>query len=119
MRSRSTIITGCLTLISAAVALGGYLRTSGLKTEGAWYAQRGAALAEAYVESFDGELADAQLASLDKRRELMSRAQLWQRVQLLGVLATIVGAMLTWLLHLFNRLRAQLEEPADQAAGHF
>jgi len=56
----------------------------------------------------DGQFADQQLDTFQQRREVLSRIQSWQRLQLLGALGTFGGLFAVWLLWMLGRLHADL-----------
>ena len=122
MRSRSVTLGVVLTAL--AIGAGGYahVRAHQLKTDAGWLLERGSAQGEEYAESLDNRMAEEQLSTLDQRRDALDGVALWQRVELLAILCSVVGAASTYVLFLFRRLREQLvdanaplEEPA--AAG--
>jgi hypothetical protein len=97
----------------AGGALACYFRAAHLRGEAQWLLERGAAAAEAYAHSFDGTLADSQLFTFEQRRAVLERALLWQRGQLVLILASVVAAFCSYLLFLLNRLQAQLLDATD------
>ena len=76
---------------------------------------RGQAQAQEYASSFDGAFADQQLASFEERRVTLEHAQLWQLLEKLLVLLSVLGAFSSYVLYLFRRLRDQLVEATSEA----
>jgi hypothetical protein len=111
--SRRVVLAILVSLAFAGSALGCFFRASHLSKEAAWLSERGAAAADAYARSFDGAMADSQLAAFEQRRAVLERALLWQRAGMVLVLATVVGAFCSYVLYLLTRLQAQLLEAAS------
>ena len=115
MRSRSVAITLCIALLSAAGAVGCYVRTSELKREAGWLLERGNAQAAEYANTFNAAIVEEQLKTFEARRAILDRAHLWQRGQLLLILVTVIAAFSAYVLFLFHRLRADLEHLGPEA----
>ena len=109
MRSRSVAVAVSIAVLSAAGAVGCYIRADALHTEARWLLERSRAEGEAWVNTFDGEVADRQIATMEERRGIVERAHLWQRGQLLLILLTVVAAFSSYVLYLLHRLRHSLE----------
>jgi hypothetical protein len=114
MRSRSVAVAITLSVLSAAGAGLCYWQASRLRSEAEWQLARGNAQAQEYAATFDGAAAERQLANYDARRELLARAHLWQRFQLLLILVAVVSALGSYVLYLLARLRQQLVEASDE-----
>ena len=115
MRSRSVAITLCVAVLAGAGAVGCYLRTSELKREAGWLLERGNAQAAEYANTFDSAIVEAQLRTFETRRAILDRAHLWQRGQMLLILVTVIAAFSAYVLFLFHRLRADLEQIGPEA----
>lgn len=115
--SRSMLVALTLAVLCAMGAVGCFLRASALRSEARWLKVRGDALAAEYASSFNGDLADSQLATFDEWRDVLERVLLWQRLQLFLVFATVVSAFSSYVLYLFHRLREQLVEATEPPAG--
>ena len=113
MRSRSVTVAVSIALLSGAAAVGAYVRASQLRTEAQWLLQRGTAEAEEYANTFESAMAEKQLATLSERRGVLDNVLLWQRFQMLLVLIGVIAAFSSYVLHLFHRLRTDLEEVTD------
>ncbi len=115
MRSRGMALAMGLSVLCAGVAVGGYLRARALRTEAGWLLERGSAEGQEYADTFDGQAADTQLSTLEQRHAVLERAHVWQAVQMLAVLASVVFAFSSYVLFLFRRLRDQLLEVTADA----
>lgn len=115
MRSRSVAISIMLSLAFAGGAVGSYLKAQEHRSLARWLLERGSAQGQHYAQTFEGAAADEQLATLDRRQQALDRAHLWQRVQLLCILASVIAAFSSYVFFLFRRLREQLLEGADAA----
>lgn len=113
MRSRSVAVAISIAVLSSAGAVGCYVRAAQLRSEGQWLLERGTAEAQEFATTFSGDAQDKQFATFDARREVLSRAVVWQRGQLLLVLLTVIAAFASYILFLFSRLRADLEDVDD------
>ena len=110
MRSRSVALAIAVSVLCAGGAVASYFEASQLRSEAEWYLARGNAEAREYSATLDGAVAERELASFDKRRELLERAHGWQRLQLLSVMGGVGSALGAYLLYLFFRLRVQLDD---------
>ena len=108
MRSRSVLIAIAISGLCAAGAVGCYLKASRLRSDGAWYLARGEAQAQEYAATFDGAIAETELATFEQRRVVLERSHLWQRLELILIMAAVVGAFSSYVLYLYYRLRQQL-----------
>lgn len=110
MRSRGMALAMALSVLCAGIAVGSYLRARALRTEAGWMLERGSAEGQKYADTFDGQAVDSQLSMLAQRGDLLDRAHIWQAVQMLAVLASVVFAFSSYVFFLFRRLRDQLLE---------
>jgi len=110
MRSRSVVFAIVLSSAAAVGAVVAHARCRQLRSEAGWLLERGSAQGDEYADTMDSRLAEDQLMTLDERRAVLDRAELWQRAEMLGVLSAVVGAFATYALYLFRRLREQLVE---------
>ena len=118
MRSRSVVLAGALTALSAVGAAASYLRANELRQQAEVLLARGNAEALEYASSFNGALAERQLATFPERRAQLEAAYGWERIQMLLVLTSVVGLFGSYVLYLFHRLREQLVDAApDLASG--
>ena len=115
MRSRGMTVALCLSVAAVAGAAGCYARARALHADAEWLMARGQAQAQEYASSFDGAFADQQLASFEERRVTLEHAQLWQLLEKLLVLLSVLGAFSSYVLYLFRRLRDQLVEATSEA----
>ena len=113
MRSRSVLVAIAISGCCAAGAVGCYLKAARLRSDGAWYLARGEAQAQEYAATFDGAVAENELATFEERRVVLERSHLWQRLQLILIMAAVVGAFSSYVLYLYFRLREQLVEHDD------
>ncbi|KFE62151.1 hypothetical protein DB31_4257 [Hyalangium minutum] len=77
--------------------------------------ERGNAQALEYAERLDNSVADAQLKTFAERRTVMEKAHLWQRGQMLGLMAGVLSALAAYMLHLLRRLDSQLDDASVEA----
>jgi len=108
MRTRGVILAWTWTLLSISVAVLSTVRIQPLRRESDALLVRSREHADAFASSFDGQFADQQLDTFQQRREIVSRVQSWQRLQLLGALGTFGGLFAVWLLWMLGRLHADL-----------
>jgi hypothetical protein len=110
MRSRSVTLAVSLAVLAVASALGSHLRSTHHQSEARWLLERGNAQAEEYAHSFDPAAADRQVQVFEARREVLSRVLLWQQLRLLFSLVAVVAGLCAYVLHLWRRLREDLDE---------
>jgi ferric-dicitrate binding protein FerR (iron transport regulator) len=96
------------TVLSISVAIVSTVQMQPLRRESDALLLRSRAHADAFASSFDGQFADQQLDTFQQRRDVVSRVQSWQRLQLLGALGTFAGLFAVWLLWMLGRLHADL-----------
>ncbi len=113
MPSRSVASAIAVSLLCGGAAVACYFRAASLRTDGEWFLARGNAEAEEYASSLDSAVAEKQLASFERRREVLERAHRWQRLELLLILSSVVAAFSSYVLYLFFRLRQQLIEGGE------
>lgn len=113
MRSRSVTLAILFAVLFAGGAVGSFLQAQKYRTDARWLLERGTAQAQEYAATFDGSHADEQLSTLEQRRQVLEQAHLWQRLQLLSILASVIAAFSSYVFFLFRRLRDQLLEGAD------
>lgn len=97
-----------ISLLCALGAVGAFLKASTLRSDAAFLMLRGNELASQYTSSFDGKLAEQQLATFEQRRAVLELARRWQVLQLLLVMTTVLTACASYVFFLFRRLREQL-----------
>jgi ferric-dicitrate binding protein FerR (iron transport regulator) len=116
MRTRGVLLAWLWTALSISVAALSTVRIQPLRHESEALLVRSQAHADAFASSFDGQFADQQLDTFQQRREVVSRVQSWQRLQLLGGLGALGGLFAAWLLWMLGRLHAELVvgEPRPQ-----
>lgn len=114
MRLFSVTTAVCVSVLTAACAVGCWYRAEQLRSEADWLLERGRAQASEFAQSFDDTLATQQLETFAKRREVLERAHLWQRGQALGVMWAVVTAACAWVLSLWRRLNGELEEASQE-----
>ncbi len=119
MRTRGMLLAWAWTALSISTAILSTVRMQPLRRESEALLVRSRAHADAFASSFDGQFADQQLDTFQQRREVVSRVQAWQRLQLLGALGTLGGLFAAWLLWMLGRLHADLAlgEPRPQRGG--
>ena len=108
MRTRGVLLAWMWTVLSISAAIVATVRMQPLRRESDALLVRSRAHADAFASSFDGQFADRQLDTFQRRREVVSRVQSWQRLQLLGALGTFGGLFAVWLLWMLGRLHADL-----------
>lgn len=116
MRSRSVAVAIAVSVLFAGGAVASFVQAHRLRGEARWLLERGEAQAQEYAATFEGSHADEQLGTFDKRREVLERAHLWQRLQMVFILAAVIAAFSSYVLYLFRRLREQLLD-ATEGAG--
>jgi hypothetical protein len=99
-----------MAVLAAGGAVGSHLKAHHLKSDAQWLMERGSAQADEYATSLDSRVAEAQLVTLDERRAVLERAELWHRTEMLAILLAVVSAFSSYVLYLFRRLREQLVE---------
>ncbi len=115
MGSRSVVTAILVSLLSLGGAGFCYMRALALNSEARWLMERGNAQALEYAERLDNSVADAQLKTFAARRAVMERAHLWQRGQMLGLMAGAMAALAAYLMYLLRRLDSQLDDAAVEA----
>jgi hypothetical protein len=115
MGSRSVVAAIMVSLLALGGAGFCYMRASALHSEARWLMERGNAQALEYAERLDNTVADAQLKTFAARRTVMERAHLWQRGQMLGLMAGALAALAAYMLYLLRRLDSQLDDAAVDA----
>jgi hypothetical protein len=108
MRTRGVILAWTWTVLSISTGVLSTVRMQPLRRESDALLVRSRAHADAFASSFDGQFADQQLDTFQQRRDIVSRVQAWQRLQLLGALGTFGGLFAVWLLWMLGRLHAEL-----------
>ena len=108
MRTRGVILAWTWTVLSISTAVLSTVQIQPLRRESDALLIRSRAHADAFASSFDGQFADQQLDTFQQRRDIVSRVQSWQRLQLLGALGTFGGLFAVWLLWMLGRLHADL-----------
>ena len=116
MRTRGVLLAWMWTVLSILAAVVSTVRMQPLRRESDALLVSSRAHADAFATSFDGQFADQQLDTFQQRRDVVSRVQSWQRLQLLGALGTFGGLFAVWLLWMLGRLHADLAmtEPRPQ-----
>jgi hypothetical protein len=115
MSSRSVVAAVCVSLLCVGGAGFCYTRKATLDTEARWLMERGNAQAIEYAERLDNTVADAQFKTFAARRSVLERAHLWQRGQMLGLMAGALSALVAYMLYLLKRLDSQLDDAATEA----
>jgi hypothetical protein len=115
MGSRNVVAAIMVSLLSLGGAGFCYMRATALHSEARWLMERGNAQALEYAERLDNTVADAQLKTFAARRTVMERAHLWQRGQMLGLMAGVLAALAAYMLHLLRRLDSQLDDASVEA----
>lgn len=115
MGSRSVTAALCVAVLSAGAAGYCYTQAAELQSQARWLMERGNAQALDYAERLDNAVADAQLKTFAERRTVMERAHLWQRGQMLGLMAGVLAALAAYMLHLLRRLDSQLDDASVEA----
>jgi hypothetical protein len=110
MGARSVLVAAGCSLLTGAGAVACFLKTSQLRTEAGWLMARADAQAAEYSSTLDSAIAETQLATLELHRAVLQRAYTWQRLEMLLILAAVVSAFCAYFLHLYHRLRQQLDE---------
>ena len=113
MRLRGQLLAWGWTVLSMSSAVVSTLRMQPLRQESEALLIRSRAHADAFASSLDGQFADRQLDTFQQRRDVVSRLQAWQRLQLLGGLGTVGGLFAAWVLWMLRRLHADLR--SDEA----
>ena len=108
MRTRGVLLAGVWTVLSVTAAVVSTNRMQPLRDQADALLVRSRVHADAFASSFDGQFADQQLDAFQQRRQVLARAQSWQRVQLLGALGTVGGLFAMWLLWMLGRLQSHM-----------
>lgn len=122
VRSRGMALAALLALLCAAGAVGCWHEAREASTDAAWLMIRERAQAVAYARTFDGKMADQQLATMSQHRAAFDRTENWRLGQMLCVMGAVFFAIAAYVFFLFRRLREQLadalpeESPAASAA---
>lgn len=106
--NRGVLLAWMWTVVSISAAIGSTVHMQPLRRESDALLVSSRAHADAFASSFDGQFADRQLDTFQQRRDVVSRVQSWQRLQLLGALGTFAGLFAVWLLWMLGRLHADL-----------
>lgn len=114
MRLFSVTTAVCISLLSAACAVGCWYRAEALRSEAGWLLERGKAQASEYAQSLNDALAKQELETFAKRRTVLERAHLWQRGQALGIMLSVLAAASAWVLRLWKRLNGELDEVSEE-----
>ncbi|HYO60121.1 hypothetical protein [Archangium sp.] len=114
MRLFSVTTAVCVSLLTAACAVGCWYRAEQLRSEADWLLERSKAQASEFARSFNDTLATQQLETFAKRRAVMEQAHLWQRGQALGVMVSVMAAACAWVLSLLRRLNGELEDASQE-----
>lgn len=101
---RGFTVAVALSLACAGGAAGCYWKVHTLRADSGWVMARATAQADEYVESFDGSLADRELATLDEYRAVLERAHGWERGQELFVIAAVLALFAAYLLRVLGRV---------------
>lgn len=118
MRSRSVTAAIVISVLCAGGAVGSYLQSRALRTDAQWLMARGEAQAQEYASTFDNAAAEKQLGTFEARRVVLAKAQRWQLLQMILVMAAVIAAFSSYVLFLFRRLREQLID-ADSGHDHY
>lgn len=120
LRSRVVILALFVTTACGAAAFLCHQRYAELRAEAGWLMERSGAQAIEYANTLEGAHAESQLTLFAERRAMLERAHVWQRLQMLLILAAAVGLFASYALFLLVRLRDQLELPPEErrAAEH-
>lgn len=110
----------CISLLTASAAGLCFARAHHLRSEASWFLVRSKAEALEYTQSFDNRVADQQLQTFEARRDVLERAHLWQRAQMIFLLMSGIAALCAYALHLLRRLHDQLDEASGMhdVPGH-
>ena len=117
MRTRGVLLAWMWTVLSISAAVVSTVRMQPLRRESDALLVSSRAHADAFATSFDGQFADQQLDTFQQRRDVVSRVQSWQRLQLLGALGTFGGLFAVWLLWMLGRLHADLARTEPRPQG--
>jgi hypothetical protein len=110
MRSRSVVAAIAVSILCAGTGAYCYWRGAQARSEAEWARVRGAAEDQEFTTTLDSAAAERQLASVDRRRELLERAAGWRRYLLLSVVGSLGAALGAYLLFLISRLREQISD---------
>jgi len=105
--NRGVLLAGVFTVLCAAGSALATWRMQPLRADSEALLSRSRIHADAFASSLDGQFADRQLDTFQARREVVTRLQRWQRVQLLGLLGIAAGIFGGWLLWLLGRVHAE------------
>ena len=108
MRSRSVAISIAVAVLFGVGAGGSFVQARKLRGDAEWLMARGNAQAQEYAATLDSEKAQHQLSTFAERRTVLERAHIWQRLQYLLTLATVVALFVSYTFFLHRRLREQL-----------
>jgi len=118
MRTRAVLLAWLWTALSISAAAVATVRMRPLRQESDALLVRSRADADAFATSFDGQFADRQLDTFQQRRDVVTRVQSWQRMQLLGGLGALAGIFAAWILWLLGRLHAELAGSDSREKRH-
>lgn len=114
MQRWSVALAILISALAVGAAAGCWWKAEELRQEARWLMERGSAHASEYAQTFDGAAADRQLEVFAQRRQVLERAHLWQRGQVLGVLVAALAAVGAWVLGLMRRLQVQMLEAGQE-----
>jgi hypothetical protein len=110
-------LTACIALLAVAAGVGAELRAREELREADWLLARAQAHADSYVQSFVGEHITAQLATFKERRVTLARAEKWEQVRNLAVVALALLTLLAYWQYLMAQLEAlRLDVPSAASA---
>jgi hypothetical protein len=113
MRVSSVTTAVCISLLSAACAVGCWYRAEALRSEAEWLLERSRAQASEYAHSLKDNLATQELETFARRRAVMEKAHVWQRGQTLGIMVAVLAAASAWVLRMWRRLNGELDEATE------
>ncbi len=114
MRSRNVWVSLLLSALCAGAAAGCFVYAHGLGQEARWLLERGTAEGFEYALTFDGSHAEAQLQTLNARRDVLSQVHAWRgggELLVILALAFAVAAWVNWLRHRLALTEERIEGP--------
>jgi hypothetical protein len=116
-RTRTTLLCLPIALAGLGVAAHATLRVREGERQLAALAVEGKAAGDSFVETLQGEHAERQWLTYDRRREVALDLAAARRDRLLGILATAAAALFAGALSVLSRIATEVEEDRRHVEG--
>ena len=108
--SRSVLIAVALAVLLVAGAVTSWFQAASCRKDADWQLARGNAAAAQYAQSFDSAVGEQQLATFERRREILEQEHGWTRLEMVCVLAALTAGFASYLLHLLSRVTREVDD---------